>query len=360
MYFPADPSIAFGEPGVIYPGAGQHGYFPDQGAIVGDSYAMPMGPYGGQGMFGMGLFAGPGGPPSQRGFRVVGGIDLTFVQPFFENNDALFVTTSDGVTFQSISGREFDYDAEFAPRIWIKGELQNGGGLRIAYWQFDHDANNVAADAPANGFGAVSPVSFFRNAIPNVDISARAPGERLSASSWLDMCAFDIEGVKDARLENWRLVVSGGVRYAEIEQRYRAQMTNNGVLAGEIDLRRKQDGFGPTIAVLAERPLPLAFTLFTDARVALLYGDASANLSAGEDLDLANPFRTSLAISRDDLLFVAESRLGFLWGPRMFNQWQPFLGLALEGQYWEGAGSASSEDGSLGLFGLNLMLGASW
>jgi hypothetical protein len=341
VYLPADPGVAIVDPGLA---AGPMTY---PGPIVADQYATPPSGACAPGML---------NPISPRAFRLVGGVDLTFVQPFFENNDALIVVESDGVTFENIQGIDFDYGAEFAPRVWLKSEWRDGGGIRGAYWQFDHSSGQVAADAPGNAFGRVSPPNRFGG----IDITANAPGERLTAQSSLNVFAIDLEGVKDARLENWRLVVSGGVRYAEIDQRYQARLENNGVLAGEIDFRHQIDGFGPTVAILAERPLPAAFTLFTDARIALLFGDGTARLSAGEDLDLVNPFQTTAVFTRDDLLFVAETRIGVLWGPQIFRQWYPFIGIALEGQFWDGAGSASSTEGNMGLFGLNVMLGASW
>jgi hypothetical protein len=354
LYLPADPGTTIVDPGVAYPSG-------PPGPIIADQYAAPLAPPYGFGQLGTGgpglLNFGAPGMPLDKPFRIVGGVDLVFVQPFFENNDALFVTESDGVTFQNVRGIDFDYDVQFTPRLWLKGELQNGGGLRIAYWQFDHSAGQEAANAPANGFGRVSTPNRFGN----VDISATVPGERLSARSSLNLFAIDLEGVRDAELGNWRLVVSGGLRYAEIEQRYSARLDNvAGALAGEIDFRHDMQAIGPTAAILVERPLPYAFTVFTDTRMALLFGDASSRLNAGENLDLVNPFQETATTSRDDVMFVAETRIGVLWGPRVFRQWYPFVGLALEGQFWDGAGSATTEEGNLGLFGLNVMLGASW
>lgn len=361
VYFPADPGIALGDPGLSVPGA-----------VVADGYAAgPCAPMGGGlmggglmggGLFGGGLMGGglAGGlapaPGQARPFRLVGGFDLVFVEPFFESNEALLVTESDGVSFENTRALDFNYGLEFTPRLWIKGEWRNGGGIRLAWWQFDHSPGNVTAAAPANGFGRVAPGVT----LGGVDISATAPGESLTARSSLNLYAIDLEGVKDARVENLRLVFSGGVRFAEVDQRFVARLTSGGVLAGEIDLRSNVSAFGPTAALLVERPLPMAVTLFTDARLALLYGDGTTTFQAGEDLNLAVPFSTQFRSSRDDLLLVAETRLGVLWGPQFFSNWYPFVGLALEGQFWDGAGSATSDEGNLGLFGFNVMLGASW
>jgi hypothetical protein len=45
------------------------------------------------------------------------------------------------------------------------------------------------------------------------------------------------------------------------------------------------------------------------------------------------------------------------WRSYQCNGGWYFLRTALEGQVWQGAGSATNEDGDLGFFGLNVALG---
>jgi hypothetical protein len=100
--------------------------------------------------------------------------------------------------------------------------------------------------------------------------------------------------------------------------------------------------------------------LFGFARGALLFGDAESRLDAVEDQDLDVSFATQRITERDDLLPVAEMQVGFQWTPPTCGVWCPYLHLAMEGQLWNGAGNASSEDGNLGFYGLNLALGLDW
>jgi hypothetical protein len=139
-----------------------------------------------------------------------------------------------------------------------------------------------------------------------------------------------------------------------------AQLRNtSGVLRGQIDFTHHLEGFGPTMSFTADRPINCNLGCFATARGSLLFGDGESLLQAGEDLDLTTPFNTIATHGRDDLLPIGELRLGFHWQrPKQRPAgWQLFLTSALEGQIWGSAGSATSEDGSLGLFGFHAGIG---
>jgi hypothetical protein len=207
--------------------------------------------------------------------------------------------------------------------------------MRAQYWQFDQAARPANASPPANGFGRVSSPPFGE-----VDISTTIPTDTFSAASDLNAYTIDLEATKSVDFCSWWLEVSAGLRFASIDQSYFAQQrTGAGVLGGQIDFRHELQGIGPTVSLLATRPLGYCWTLFGQARGSLVFGDGSSQLVTGEDLDLANPFRTTISTRRDDLLPIAEVRCG--------------LGC----QLWEGAGNASSEEGNLGFFGFGVALG---
>ena len=111
---------------------------------------------------------------------------------------------------------------------------------------------------------------------------------------------------------------------------------------------------------MAVRPITCQTAIFAKARGSLLYGDGESSLSAGEDLDLATPILTTHATNRDDLLSIAEIQVGLQWHSACYHVYQPFLTVAMEGQMWHGAGSATSEEGTLGFFGLNAGAGLQW
>jgi len=101
---------------------------------------------------------------------------------------------------------------------------------------------------------------------------------------------------------------------------------------------------------------------FCKARGSVLFGDGESHLNAGEDLDLTNSFTTTRVTSRDDLLSIAEIQVGVRWQARSYRGriLTPFLTTAFEGQIWNGAGNASSEEGNLGFFGFNSGFGVNW
>ena len=90
--------------------------------------------------------------------------------------------------------------------------------------------------------------------------------------------------------------------------------------------------------------------------------DDVSELAAVDDADLTTPFNTSRTTNRDDLLSIGEIQLGFRWQSlaRRGQPYRPFLTAAVEGQTWNGAGSATSEDGSLGFFGFSTGAGLMW
>ncbi len=81
---------------------------------------------------------------------------------------------------------------------------------------------------------------------------------------------------------------------------------------------------------------------------------------AVEDEDLANAFTTRRNTSRDDLLPISELQVGLQWMPTTGAIWHPYFHLAFESQLWNGTGNASSEDGNLGFYGLNVAVGLDW
>jgi hypothetical protein len=286
------------------------------------------------------------------------GFEATYVKPHFEDNPAFSVTQSDGATNESIEEVDFNYDLVFNPRVFVGWQNCDGFGAKVTWWQFDHSADSLSDSPPANGFGEIAPPSFG-----DVDISSNVPTDVFTAGSDLKVYAIDLEGTRQASLGCWNIGVGGGVRYAFAEQHYLAQTRDSGNdLRGEIDYQHSIEGIGPTISLDAHRILTPTLSTFCKARGSVLFGDGESRLEAGEDLDLANSFTTTSTTSRDDVLSIAEVQVGVRWQARP-NQYRiliPFFSAAFEGQVWNGAGSATSEDGNLGFLGFNTGFGVGW
>lgn len=88
------------------------------------------------------------------------GLEFTLIQPHFEENTAFTTSDTDDAELETITDSNFDYDTEFAPRVWL--ELLGGGdcGLRLTYWQFDYASGDVQGSPPANGLGLIRHPAF--------------------------------------------------------------------------------------------------------------------------------------------------------------------------------------------------------
>ncbi len=286
------------------------------------------------------------------------GFEATFLQPRFADNTAFTVMESDGSSFENFSDTEFDYGLEFAPRVFVGLKFCDGVGFQATWWQFGHDPDALSAQPPANGFGEISSPQFG-----DFDISTTIPGDTFSAASGLDAYTIDLEVTTCGGFSSWLIGVSGGVRYASLEQRYFAQTADsNADLLEQIDFQHTNEGFGPTISLSGSLPVNGQIDLFCKGRGSLLFGDATSRLNAGEDLDLSTPFTTSKNSSRSSLLPIAELQLGLRWrgAQHRYGVWQPFATVGMEAQHWSEVGDVAGEVGDLGFFGLVTSVGASW
>jgi hypothetical protein len=263
------------------------------------------------------------------------------------------VVSESGTSSATATETSFDYDMELAPRVWLEWGGMDSLGWRLQWWELDEDANQVLAEAPASGLGLVEPVEFR-----DIDISVSLPGETLRADSHVKLYAIDFEGMRHVDFGCWSLLASGGLRYASIEQDYRAEATNvAGAQSGLIEEQRTLDGIGPTFLLEARRQVLPRLAVFSNARASLLFGEGDTTLTAGEDLDLASAFTTTRSSSRDDLLPILEAQWGVDWRAPITPCHDFYMTAALEGQWWSGVGSAADDDADLGLFGFMLGLG---
>lgn len=284
------------------------------------------------------------------------GFEFTFLKPHFDSNPAYTLTESDGISTEISTVQEQGFNTQLAPRIWLE-MLQPGSlGLRASWWQFDNSARTLDQSPPANGFGRVSSPAFGA-----IDLSTTVPGSNLTTDAGLRAYTFDLEGTTATHFGDWGCIASAGLRYANLEQSYRSSLTSaTGLTQGTIDFRHVSRGIGPTMAARLQRPLTTRWSLFGQARGSLLYGDSFSRFEAIEDQDLDVQLTTRQNTDRDDLLPIGELMVGLQWMPARMGAWNPYLHLAMEGQFWNAAGNSSSEIGNLGFYGFNLGLGVDW
>lgn len=288
------------------------------------------------------------------------GFEATFLKPRFENNTALTIMDStDGVTNASFTDSPFNHDLEFSPRVFLGWQQDCGVGLRATWWHFDHDADPARANPPASGFGRISPPDFDG---VDVDISTNVPTDNFLATTDLSAYAIDLETTKQAGFCGWQVGMGCGFRYAYVEQGYQAATSNAaGDPIGNINFRHTLEGFGPTVSMDVFRPYNSCSGVFCKARGSLLFGDAESQFRAAENIN-ATQTDTTRSTASDDLLTIGELQVGYRWLGLQNNcrPYRPFCSIAMEGQVWDGAGSAASQDGALGFFGFNTAVGVNW
>jgi Legionella pneumophila major outer membrane protein precursor len=283
------------------------------------------------------------------------GVEFTFLTPHFEQNPAILRRESNNAGLDTLSETAFDYGTPLSPRVWLETMQGEQLGFRITYWQFDQAAEGISQSPPANGFGRIQPPPFG-----SIDLSTTTSGSRLNAGADLNAYTIDVEATECFNTGLWGWLGTAGIRYGEVDQGYQSRLTNAaGNAQGRVDFNHRIQGVGPTMSLRTSRPFLRSLSLFGLARGSLLYGDGETSLQAIEDQDLTNPLTTNQTSERDDLLPIGELQLGLQYTP-FCGKKQPYIHLALEGQVWHGAGSASSEEGNLGFFGFNAALGFDW
>jgi hypothetical protein len=297
------------------------------------------------------------GGPCLPGGGWYAGFEATFVKPHFSNNVA-FSVTDNTATSTSITETDFDYDLEFTPRVFVGWNRGNDVGLRATWWQFDHGAKTASGSPPANGLGEINPPEFG-----DVDLSSTTPTDVFAADTSLNAYTIDLEATKSTKFCAWQFGMGCGFRYAYAEQGYVATLADDtpDTLAS-INYQHSIEGFGPTVSFEAYRPYNCRSGIFCKARGSILFGDSKSRLVAGEDLTLTTPFETTETTASDDLLSICELQVGYRWyaAPVSCRAWQPFGSIAMEGQVWDGAGNATSQEGTLGFFGFNTAIGVNW
>lgn len=326
---------------------------------------------------------------SGHGSGWLAGIGVYYVQPHFEDNPAFFITRSEpvytilGMPARDLTGvtvsrqRDFHWDYEIAPRVWLGYVGEGGLGLRGRYWRFDEGTKRSFTNSDTTGtvwITSATPLDsqgltpIFAYGL----VFAPASGvESLAFVSDLELDVLDLEATQEVQAGEWSLQLAGGVRLTRISQVYnvfRSRTAIDPVGYQQTDTLRSRhwfEGLGPTAALEAWRPLGFGLSLYGSARGSVLFGNGKhkagqVSISQSVSDPSVVPWSTATfqeaAASRDDILPIAEVEAGLEWFDEIGGS-IVFLQAALVGQVWFDAGSASSEKGNLGLFGLSLSAG---
>lgn len=235
----------------------------------------------------------------EAGWRLSAGADLIVIAPRFESNPAYTSTTAQAgpggfpLTTQRYS--EFHYDYALSPRVWLGAENQDGLGARVRWWRYNHAAPTLQVDNSPIPPGssilsqtvisqsplmAIGPQTSLPTILSQKDLGPNplnATTDELSFANSLTMNVWDFEGtLSDLAIGRWSFLLSGGLRYAQLNQTYNAVLQfEPGAALPPLFLNSAQtfNGLGPTLALEARRGWErLGLTLTGGARAALLFG----------------------------------------------------------------------------------------
>jgi hypothetical protein len=248
----------------------------------------------------------------------------------------------------------FSFDYDLTPRVWLGYFGENGMGIRARYWQYDHNADPLTLTATPTTFpGATSVTVIFPAAI-----STGAPGDTLNVASGLEVHTVDIEGAMRRSFSGLELLVSGGFRYASMEQHFDSVVTRGGAPIGVLNWDRKFEGGGLTVGGEARKSLASSrLSVFGSGRGSLLYGEKDLTRSVVGDVTPAPTTTPPFMVldDADEVSGIFELSAGLEWSRQTQNFGDLFVRGAYETQLWTAAGAPTLT--FLGFDGISLSLG---
>jgi len=274
-------------------------------------------------------------------------------RPFFEDNIGITRSTIVGpgpsIVTESTS---FYYDYEVTPRVWLGYVADGGLGMRGQYWQFDAQAKPIALQ-DGNAFTLLAVGA--NNAAGTLGIvQTSADGAAEVATHSLKLEIADLEVTKRIYGGYTTMVFSGGARYVQMEQDFRATgLAPNAQVIGLYQHRLTYEGVGPTVALDLRRPIGWSpLSLIGGARGSILFG------STDQLIVSELPGQIGVGIrEEEEVMSILETQFGLEWAYHIAANGRFFVSGVIEAQLWQNAGSASLDTGDLGLIGFGFNAG---
>jgi hypothetical protein len=323
----------------------------------------------------MQLTNGATGANDHSGFSA--GVGVYLIQPFFQNNLAYTVfveQTKDTVldptnpnthTVAEAADRvDVHHHMDAAPLVWLGWMNEDDFGVRGRWWGLREGTSQTISLPPFSGTFQVGmngghPVIVASGTLATISSAAplglMAFGDTLGIQHGAEATAFnvstelsiqvgDLEVQQGFQAASCRFLVTGGIRLLSLDQTYNAYDAQS---ASPIELRSllssyKFGGVGPTLSLELHRPLnDSGVSLYSMARGSVVFGSADQNATFfGQELRNDDPNPQFATEHRERALPIGELEAGVEYGQSVGRSWL-FGQLALVGQEWFGAGSAS-------------------
>ncbi len=336
-------------------------------------------------------------PAQRRG--IIAGVGLYLVQPYFERNPGytvVFENKERGTPpeFALVDRVDVSHHMQAAPQLWLGYIGENGLGGRGRYWYFRQGTSQSLAFPASTGASlttvfSATPLGLeaFGDTLfsPPVDPGQpQPPGTpeptAVTITSKLEVQVGDVEVLQDIQVGSWDFLFAGGIRIARIAQTYNfynLQPTATPLVLRNLLSSSDFNGAGPVLAMESRRSLGgSGLGLYGSGRGALLFGSSQQNvLFGGTRLRNEDPNPQIATEHRSRALPVVELEVGLEYG-RDVGRSILFGQIALVGQNWIGAGSASrsspntfkegdplhgsAADSDFGFFGLACRMGMNY
>lgn len=209
-----------------------------------------------------------------------------------------------------------EYDAAVSPRFWFGYQGPGGLAFRCRWWFYDQSARGTDLQGAQ---------------LPDIDLPIIDLPDQIDfdLSTRLRADALDLEIAETQSWCNWDFVLSGGLRYARVEETYRF-----GSRDGNISIGRDFEGLGATVALNTLRPIgDKGFALVGGFRASLLYGESDLGISAA-DIGLDGLGGGATLVAKQHMLENYEIQLGGRWS-RDTDYGRLFAQAVGEAQAWE-------------------------
>ncbi len=307
---------------------------------------------------------------------IMGGGSVYILKPYINNNTAFIITSGVGTATPVQSDEDFNWSFHAAPAAWLGWSSRCGFGFRARYFQFDNDSDDASATltAAAARTTTIEPPAGLSPLVgipprglqsPGVFLSGGLGEDLLTAGSDLQIRTIDGEATYAYESCHFGLLITVGGRFMHMHQNYHAALVNVPLPGfseiSTLNANHNFEGGGPTTSWTARWQIGHSgLAIFGTARGSLLIGNSHQTAVFTEtivDPIAGNQINQATNTANDNVVIPIGELEGGLEYSRPLGRTRLFVRGAAVNQTYFDAGSSSSKDGNLSLFGAQVSVG---